>query len=123
MADQGHKLVYKKFKGEPLHVAVFDASWGRQTRNCSQFGFGIGVGPTSMKTQAATVHLLKWRSTPIHRKTKSMLAAEGAAGSVGFDHLQHVKVCWAEQHKLPGKWHKQVAKLPGLMVTDSCMTT
>ena len=32
-----------------------------------------------------------------------MLAAEGAAGLVGFDHLQHVKACWAEQHKLPGR--------------------
>ena len=43
---------------------------------------------------------------------------EDAAGSVGFDHLQHVKACWAEQHKIPGKWYVQVAKLPGLMVTD-----
>ena len=40
---------------------------------------------------------------------------------MGFDHSQHVKACWAEQHKLPGKLHEQVAKLPGLMVTD-CMS-
>ena len=32
LADQGHKLVYRQFKGEPLRVAVFDASWGRQTK-------------------------------------------------------------------------------------------
>ena len=84
LADQGHKLMYKRFQGEPLHVAVFDASWGRQTKNRSQLGFEIGVGPVSMGTKAATVHLLEWNGTLVHRKTKSTLAAEGAAGSVGF---------------------------------------
>ena len=84
-------------------------------------GFGVGVVPVDMKTQAATVQLLEWNSTLIHRKTNSTLAAEGTSGSVGFDHLEHVKACWAEQHKISGKWHEQVAKLPGRIVTD-CMS-
>ena len=50
LADQGHKLVYKNFKGQPFHVAMFDASWGRQTKNSSQLGFGIGVGLVDRKT-------------------------------------------------------------------------
>ena len=102
-------------------MAVFDASWGRQTKNRSQLGFGIGVGPKSLKKEAATVHLLEWSSTLIHRKTTSTLAAESVAGSVGFDYLQHVKACWAEQHRMPGKWHEQVSQFPGVMVTD-CMS-
>ena len=28
LAAPGHKLIYRKFIGEPLHVAAFDASWG-----------------------------------------------------------------------------------------------